>query len=277
MDLIFIKNFDKEENILATYYLESKTNLEKAAWELAIGQSVGNPNVRNEWESDDLFINHSCKIIHNREELQSSKGIVNIAFPIINTDWEKDGISHLLCQLMGGQLDIDNIMKCHLLKIDFPNKIIKKYFKMPKQGIEKIRQYTRCFNKPLLGGIVKPKTGISPKVLLEMVKQMVEGGVNFIKEDEILSNPIFCTIEKRVPLIMNYLEKREIEDKEPVIYCVCINADSPYLLERVQQVYDLGGNGIHVNFWCGMGSYLSIRKLTESFERPFFIHFQKKW
>ena len=40
-------------------------------------------------------------------------------------------------------------------------------------------------NKPLFGAIVKPKTGITPEVLLEMVKELVEGGVNFIKEDEI--------------------------------------------------------------------------------------------
>ena len=274
-EIIFNPNIILKENIIATYFLESKTTLETAAWELAIGQSVGNPNVRNEWETDDLFIKYSCKVLHKKEELQDKSGIVKIAFPIINTDWKEDGISHLLCQLMGGQMDIDNIVKCHLLKLDFPDEIVETYFKKPKQGIEGIRKYTNSFNKPLLGGIVKPKTGISPQVLLEMVKQMVEGGVNFIKEDEILSNPSFCTIKDRVPLIMKYLKDREEQGFDRVVYAVCINADSPYLLDRVKQVYELGGNGIHVNFWCGMGSYLSIRKLTETFDREFFIHFQK--
>ena len=108
-----------------------------------------------------------------------------------------------------------------------------------------------------------------------MVQQLVEGGVNFIKEDEILSNPQFCSIEDRVPLIMNYLNQRVKDGYPPVIYAVCINSDAPYLLKRVQQVYDLGGNAIHINFWSGLGSYLSVRKLTENFEREFFIHFQK--
>jgi len=274
-ELIFDLNIDTDQNIIATYFLESKTTIEKAAWELAIGQSVGNPNVRNEWETDDLFINYSCKIMHDKSELQAKSGIVKIAFPTINTNWEEDGISHLLCQLMGGQMDIDNILKCHLLDVQFPEKIEKDYFKKPKYGIDGVRKYTNSHDKPLLGGIVKPKTGISPQVLLEMVKQMVEGGVNFIKEDEILSNPSFCTIAERVPLIMDYLNERKLQGHDPVVYAVCINADSPYLLERVKQVYELGGNGIHVNFWCGMGSYLSIRKLTETFEREFFIHFQK--
>jgi len=272
---IYNKNALSSENIIATYFLQSKTTLDNAAWELAIGQSVGNPNVRNEWETDELFLKYSCKIMHNKDELTDKSGIVKIAFPIINTNWEEDGVSHLLCQLMGGQLDIDNIIKCHLLKLEFPEEIVTKYFKKPKHGIKGVRKYTNTFEKPLLGGIVKPKTGISPEILLAMVKQMVEGGVNFIKEDEILSNPAFCPIKDRVQLIMNYLNERVKEGKDPVIYAVCINADSPYLLDRVKQVYDLGGNAVHINFWSGMGSYLSIRKLTESFEREFFIHFQK--
>jgi len=274
-DIIFDINIDPTENVIATYFLESKTTLEKAAWELAIGQSVGNPNVRNEWETDDLFIKYSCKVMHDKDDLQNKSGIVKIAFPIINTNWEEDGISHLLCQLMGGQMDIDNVEKCHLLKLDFPQKIVETYFRKPKYGIDGVRKYTNVHNKPLLGGIVKPKTGISPHVLLAMVKQMVEGGVNFIKEDEILSNPSFCEIKDRVPLIMNYLNQRVIDGYDPVVYAVCINADSPYLLDRVKKVYELGGNAVHINFWCGMGSYLSVRKLTETFDREFFIHFQK--
>ena len=47
MEIIFDTKVNFSENVIATYFLESKTNLEKASWELAIGQSVGNPNVRN--------------------------------------------------------------------------------------------------------------------------------------------------------------------------------------------------------------------------------------
>jgi ribulose 1,5-bisphosphate carboxylase large subunit-like protein len=146
-NIIFDINIDPNENIVATYFLESKTTLEKAAWELAIGQSVGNPNVRNEWETDDLFIKYSCKVMHDKTDLQKKTGIVKIAFPIINTDWEEDGISHLLCQLMGGQMDIDNILKCHLLKLDFPQQIVETYFKKPKQGIDGIRKYTNVHSE----------------------------------------------------------------------------------------------------------------------------------
>ena len=255
---------NKDKYFVVEYFLGSTNNLRDAAWQLAIGQSVGNPNVRNKWETEELFENYSCLVLDDEEKLKNlKKGLVKIAFPCVNIDFDTDGISHLLVNIMGGQLDIDIIEKCHVKKIEFPQHILSK-FKGPKFGITGIREYTKVYDKPLFGGIIKPKTGITPQILLEMVKELVEGGVNFIKEDEILSNPHFCTIEERVPLIMDYLKDKN------VIYCVSIHSDPSQILERVKLVHKLGGNGVHVNFWCGMGVYKSIREL----DLPIFL---KKW
>ena len=191
---------DSEEYIFVKYELDSTESVKKAAWDLAIGQSVGNPNVRNEWETDQLFENHSCLITMVDEENK----LAEIAFPVENTNWKEDGISHLLCQIMGGQTDIDHIIKSRVIDIEIPE-CVKAWFREPRFGFKGYREYLNQYDKPLLGGIVKPKTGISPQTLLEMVKQMVEGGVDFIKEDEILSNPNFCPLWQRVPLIADYL------------------------------------------------------------------------
>lgn len=262
---IFKNEIDKSKYFIVEYYLESTTNLRDAAWNLAIGQSVGNPNVRNKWESEALFEKHSCIVLAEENDLNHLVcGTVKIAFPIVNIDFKTDGVSHLLVNIMGGQLDIDIINKCHVLDIEFPQ-AVKDCFLGPKFGISGIREYTSVYGRPLLGAIVKPKTGMSAQDLLKMVEELVDGGVNFIKEDEILSNPVFCRIEERVPLIMDYLKGKR------VIYSVSIHSDMPYLLERVKQVYALGGNSVHVNFWCGLGAYKAIREL----DLPIFVHFQK--
>ena len=262
---IFRKKVDENKYFKVHYYLKSKTSLRDAAWNLAIGQSVGNPNVRNSWETDELFENNSCIVLDSENRLSKrQKGNVVIAFPVSNIDFSSDGVSHLLCNIMGGQLDIDIIEKCQVNKIEFPESVLK-HFKGPKFGISGMREFTGAHGKPLLGGIVKPKIGISPQILLEMVKEMVAGGVDFIKEDEIMSNPAFCTIEERVPLISEFLKDKK------VIYSVCVNADAPHVLERVKRVYELGGNSVHVNFWAGLGIYKSIREL----DLPIFLHFQK--
>ena len=260
---------DKEKYFFATYEIEvnDRFDLKKASWELAIGQSVGNPNIRNKWENDELFERSSCIICHDEEELKGiMSGLITIGFPIINTDWTSDCISHLLCQVMGGQVDIETFKKCRLIRIDFP-KIIENYFDGPKFGIRGFREYTGIYEKPFSGAIIKPKTGISPKTLLEMVKELIDGGVDFIKEDEILSNPSFCRLEDRVELISNYINNCG----RKLVYCFCINGDHDIISKRANFVHQNGGNGIHLNIWSGIGGYKAIRNLN----LPIFIHFQK--
>ena len=268
----FRKLTDAEKNrcVVASFYIETFENignLRDAAWALAIGQSVGNPKVRNRWESDELFELSSCVIYDDEDKLiNMNSGEVKIGFPKANTDWKGDGISQLMCQLMGGQLDIDVFKTCRLKKIDFP-KDVESHFLGPKNGIDGIRKFVDRHDKPLSGAIVKPKTGISPKTLAEMVKELLDGGVDFIKEDEILSNPSFCSLENRVELISNIVNNCG----RGVIYCFCINGDHHTILDRAKFVSNNGGNGIHINFWSGLGVYNSVRKM----DLPLFIHFQK--
>jgi len=255
---------------VVTYVLTSNTNLKDAAEKLAIGQSIGNPNVRSYWETDELIENHACKILShpNIENVGAGRpGVVSIAFPADNISMRTDGISQLLCQTMGGQTDIDAIQSCRIIDIKFPESM-KWNFLGPKFGIHGIRETTKVYNKPLLGGIVKPKVGLPPNKLLEIVREMVEGGINFIKEDEIMSNPLHCSISQRIPLIADYLADKD------VIYAACINSDPHYLLKRCERVYELGKHcniGVHVNLWSGLGSYKAIRAL----DLPLFLFFQK--
>jgi ribulose-bisphosphate carboxylase large chain len=258
---------DLNKYFVATYEMSSSANLKDAAWNLAIGQSVGNPNVRNEWETDDMFENHSCIILEDEDDLTAkTSGTVKIAFPVANTDWATDGVSHMLCQLMGGHVDIDIITRCRLVKLELPETVTG-HFLGPKYGLGGFRQLVGQYDKPLLGGIVKPKIGVSPEVLLEMVKQMVDGGVDFIKEDEIMSNPACAPLERRVELIANYLARQS----RKVVFCHTINADPHIIVDRVRRVAELGGNGVHINVFSGLGVYNSIRKL----DLPLFLHFQK--
>jgi ribulose-bisphosphate carboxylase large chain len=248
------------------YFLRSTVSLFDAAENVAIGQSVGNPKVRNGWETPELWEKAGCRIEGDTDWMKTVKeGEVTIAFPCVNIDFVGDGVSQLLCQTMGGQLDIDTIRDCHLLDLELPEEVEKKYFLGPKYGIEGIRKFTGATDKPLLGGIVKPKVGLNSATLLEVVKQLVEGGVNFIKEDEIMANPSSCPLEERVPLICNYLKGKN------VVYCFCINGDADVVLERAKYVAAQGGNGIHVNFWSGLGIYKRLREL----DLPLFVHYQK--
>jgi len=264
--LFYNTEIDRSRYFIATYDMSSSTNLAEAAWALAIGQSVGNPSVRNKWETDELFEKHSCVIVEEKSKLKKlAKGQVRIAFPVANTDWQTDGMAHMLCQLMGGHVDIAIITSCRLVGLELPETVTR-HFLGPKFGLSGMRDFTGQKDKPFLGGIVKPKIGITPATLLEMVKQMVDGGVDFIKEDEIMSNPAICPLDQRVEVISNYLAKQS----RKVIFCHTINCDPHVLSDRVKRVHQLGGNGVHINVFSGYGAYNSIRKL----DLPLFLHYQ---
>ena len=264
---IFSKEIDSQDYIIAEYYLKSSRSLEDAALNLAIGQSFGNPSVRSKYETYDLIKNHSCLILEDQDVLKNKKeGKVKIAFPAININIKEDGISHLLCQLMGGQLDIDSILKCHLLSIEIPE-VIKNQLLPPKYGLSGFREYVQSFNKPLVGGIIKPKIGFNIDDYEKMLHELIVGGVDFIKEDEIIADPIFCGLKERVKIASKV---RSQYDKNVVI-AHTINADPNNILNKTKMVAELGGNGVHINVWCGYGAYRAVREL----DLPLFLHFQK--
>lgn len=253
---------------IVSYNLQSKTNLRDACWNLAIGQSIGNPSARSEFETQEMIDNHCVLILEDESRLKSLKeGNVKFAFPEANINFATDGVSQLLVQVMGGQCDIDIITSCYVTDLKLTRNM-EKCLQGPKIGLKEMKDYCGISNdKPIFGGIVKPKIGLSPERNLDLVKQMIDGGCNFIKEDEILSDPEHCPINKRVPLVMNYLRNTGLK----VFYAVSIHADPSQILKRVQQVYELGGNAVHVNFHCGLGVYKSIRELN----LPVLMHFQK--
>ena len=53
--MIFVDEIDSSKYIKGYYFLESKKGVRDAAWNLAIGQSIGNPNNRSVWETDEMF------------------------------------------------------------------------------------------------------------------------------------------------------------------------------------------------------------------------------
>lgn len=266
---IFRHQYNKEDYIIADYYLESISNLNlyEISKAIALGQSIGNPEIRSVYETEDLFEKSAVKINAEPQDLKKKKkGNVEFLFPIANLNVKEDGINQLLCHLMGGHLDIDAIRQCKLMNVELPKTFLDA-FRGPNFGIPGIRRFTGVYNKPILGSIIKPKVGLSREKLLDIVKELLDGGVDFIKEDEIMSNPDTCPLEERVGYIMRYINNYP----RKVIYAVCINSDYPYFLERAKRVYTLGGNCVHLNIWAGLSAYKALRELN----LPIMIFFQK--
>lgn len=264
-DLIVIQNQDISVGNVVTYYVQSSKNLIEAAKAIALGQSVGNPEKRSEFETNELFEKYCAKIIYSGNFDQKS-GYIKVYYPDHNFNYLEDGITHFLTIIMGGQLDIDIIEKCRIESISFSEKF-KSVFNGPNLGFSDIRKLTNTYNKPLFGGIIKPKIGLSVDDYVEVIKIYADNGCNFIKEDEILSNQSFCSLEKRLEKIGNYLRNNNIK----MVYAPSITCDHLYLEDRIRKVHNLGINGIHINIHSGYGAY----KLVKDLNLPIYLHYQK--
>ena len=62
-----------------------------------------------------------------------------------------------------------------------------------------------CSGRPLIGTIVKPSVGFGPDETAALVRQLCEGGIDFIKDDELQSDGPHCPFDERVRAVMRVI------------------------------------------------------------------------
>lgn len=219
-----------------TYKIKSR-DIEKAANAIAIGQSIGNPDIRNSYENQKFAA----------EIFDISNNIVKITYKDINLNNPTD-VAQILCTIQGGQSDIDLIEECKVIDIDVKIGKHKKLWDHPT-------------NRPLIGGIIKPKAGLNISQLCDIVSKMCDGGIDWIKEDEILSDPSYLPLKYRAEKIAKLLEKYP-----NVKYCACVNGSPAHYLNQLDIIRE-HNLGAHTNFWSGLGVYKDASDIFQHFQR----------
>ncbi|GAH22119.1 unnamed protein product, partial [marine sediment metagenome] len=69
------------------------------------------------------------------------------------------------------------------------------------------------------------------------------GGADIIKDDELLANPEFNTLEDRIPRFMEALDRADSEKGEKTLYTVNITDKLPQMFENAERAQELGANG----------------------------------
>ncbi len=219
-------------------------DIPKIANEIAIGQSIGNPNIRSEIENASNVKQYIAKV----KDIQGN--LVKIDFPIRAFEWPN--INQLMCIIMGGHTDILGVDRCRVIDIDLPTKPTG-----PVLGLSGWKKRLDAEHRPLFGAIIKPKSGLNKEQLLSLVKDMIYGGADFIKEDEIMADNSYLPLKERVDMIEHL---KNISGWKG-FYAYCINADPIELVDNLKTVSDVAvAGGVHINFWSGLGAYTSARK-----------------
>lgn len=263
---------DLDDNVVATYYVESRgSSLHAAGVEIAAEESIGTWTEMT-LAKHVLAKNLQAKVFEAVAE-NGNTGVVKIAFPLDLFDYETGGIPNLLSIVAGNLFGISTLNNIRLLHLRFPKNYVKA-FKGPKFGIEDVRRLvgTAETGRPHVGTIIKPKVGLDPKETARVAYEAASGGVDFIKDDETLTNQRFCPLEDRVSSVAEALDRVKEETGRTVLYSPDITAETYRIPELADRALENGALALMVDVVTA--GYSAVRLLAEdpSVKVPLHVH-----
>lgn len=269
------EGLDREAFIIATYYMEAESrDLLLRAGAIAVEQSTGTWTAVPE-ETKDVKAQSVARVIGVHEvpgyedrippEVNTRKFIMQIAYPTININGQ---IPELLTTVFG---NISMIGRLKLIDLQFPKSFIEN-FPGPRFGIEGVRKKLNVFDRPLLVGMFKPCVGASPQTLGKMFFEMALGGVDVVKDDELLADPVFCSVEARLEKCLKAKERAKKETGREILYTINITDSPARMVEKARKVIKMGGNALMVNAFTVGYAALADLSMDPEITLPILTH-----
>ena len=247
-----------EDYAICTYQAKIKTSdIEKLALAVADEQTTGTW-IKVGADSMDKSRSFGAKVVSIYEVPDVASDylsdeppmyLVQIAFPVKNFG---TSLPMILTTLFG------NISASGMLKfIDcaFPKSYIEQ-FQGPKFGVEGMREVLGVPDRPLLNAMIKPNIGWTPDEGAEIFYQAAKGGVDVIKDDELMpADESFCPLKERVTKFMAKEKQVFEETGERTIYTVNITDSIEKIKDNAMRALEYGANGLMLNVYtAGLGA-----------------------
>jgi ribulose-bisphosphate carboxylase large chain len=249
------------ERIIATYYIETPYEPAKAAAVLAGEQSSGT-FVAVPGETEELKQRFAARV----ESVELLETVTQPAIPgavskegvyhraIVKVSWSIENFGYnlpvLVSTLQGNLYEITQFTGLKLMDIELPASY-GTHYSGPSFGIEGCRQLTGVYDRPLIGTIIKPSIGLSVDQTAGLVKTLAEAGIDFIKDDELLSASANSPFNERVDAIMDVINAHADKTGKKVMFAFNISGETDEMLYRYEKVWKSGGT-------CAMVSINSV-------------------
>ncbi len=183
---------------------------------------------------------------------------VDIDFPLdaVGTD-----LAALMTIAIGGTYSIRQLSGIRVVDMVLPPAFAAAH-PGPQFGTAGSRRLTGVEGRPIIGSIVKPALGLRPAETAAMVRELVEAGVDFVKDDEKLMSPAYSSLSDRVRAIMPVILDHEQRTGKKAMYAFGISsADPEQMLRDHDVVAEAGGNAAVINIQSvGFGGLSFLRK-----------------
>ncbi|RVU02912.1 ribulose 1,5-bisphosphate carboxylase [Mucilaginibacter limnophilus] len=262
------------DNIIrAKYLIETSQPLEKAAQMMAGEQSCGT-FVRVPGETDELREQFSAKVElieelgtvpqptlpgakHAAANVPVQRAIVQLAWPFHNVG---ANLPNLMATVAGNLYELNPFSGLKLLDVEIPPAFADKY-PGPQFGIEGTRKLTGVYNRPVIGTIIKPSVGLTPEATAAQTETLIEVGLDFLKDDELMGNPPHSPFEKRVKLVMDVINRYADKTGKKPMYAFNISGDVDDMLNMHDVVLNNGGTCVMVSInHVGLSGFSKLRQ-----------------
>jgi ribulose 1,5-bisphosphate carboxylase large subunit-like protein len=179
---------------------------------------------------------------------RNGTAIVELSLPLENLG--SGGFTDLFMAVASGATPaLAEFSEVELVSVDLPPALVST-FRGPAWGVDRLKERMASDDDELLvGTIVKPVGGISADQVAADCYQAALAGVNFIKDDQKMLNPPYCTLEDRVRAVVEALRRAERETgRRRVLYAPHITARPDKVLELAEVALDAGAEALMINF-----------------------------
>lgn len=253
-----------KDAVVASYRLAGEFPLRDAARVVAMEQSTGTwTKLRKRAGSRE------DRLAAWVEKVDTRRGLAKIAYPL--EIFEPENIAGVLSIVAGNLFGLGSLRKARLVDVDIPRSFASVH-PGPGVGIAGIRKAvgTTRTGRPHGGTIVKPKVGLDPKQTAAVAGEAAQGGLDFIKDDETLTDQVFCRLKDRTPRVMAALDAARDETGKGCLYAVNITAGADDVLRRLDTVVDAGANCVMIDVLTS--GFDALRTLRRATKLPIHVH-----
>ena len=237
--------------ITATYYIETALDPHQAAAVLAGEQSSGT-FVAVPGETESLKHQFAARV----EEVKALDDVDLPSLPVdqmakgpyhramVRVSWSLDNFGHNLPELIstvqGNLYELRQFTGLRLMDLEFPDAFVAHY-RGPAHGIDGCRKLTGVYDRPLMGTIIKPSVGLTPDQTADLVSQLATAGIDFIKDDELLSSRSNSPFEMRLQKVMEVINRHFQQTGKKIMYAANISGEMDEMMSRYEMIVKLGG------------------------------------
>ncbi|MFP4466476.1 MAG: RuBisCO large subunit C-terminal-like domain-containing protein [Candidatus Goldiibacteriota bacterium] len=266
--------------IRASYYIETPYQPEKMAELMAKMQSAGTWS-RVKGEDDKKMEPFAAKVagiektgetdlcrLPTRDRHKGPYNCVNvdIDFPAGNIG---PNIALVLTTAAGEIFDLMELTAVKLKNLIFPDEFLN-HFPGPGFGINGSREAAKAYDRPLFGAITKPCVGLTPDEIAFLAGQAALAGADFIKDDELLGDPLYNRIEDRAKAVCAALKEAEQKTGKPCMYAFNVTDDPDKVIKNHDIAVKNGAKAVLFN--VAAGGFNTLKMLAEHTRVPIHCH-----